>query len=204
MRLSAFYTSASPVAPVIISIALMLFFGFAMTRVTRKLKLPDVTAYILSGILIGPCGMDLIPPNVVSGTEFLPDIALAFIAFSTGEFFRLSTLRKNGWRVVLVTVLEAVMASAFVFVLTFWVLNLTLPFSVVLSALAAATAPASTMMTIRQTGARGDFVDTFCRWWRWTTWWGWSAIPSPYRWRWPRSRAERARFSSKARRFRWS
>ena len=160
MRLSAFYTSASPVASVIISIALMLFFGFAMTRVTRKLKLPDVTAYILSGILIGPCGMDLIPPNVVSGTEFLPDIALAFIAFSTGEFFRLSTLRKNGWRVVLVTVLEAVMASAFVFVLTFWVLNLTLPFSVVLSALAAATAPASTMMTIRQTGARGDFVDT--------------------------------------------
>ena len=160
MRLSAFYETASPVAPVIISVAFMLFFGFAMTRVTRKMRLPDVTAYIVAGILIGPYALDLIPPGVVSGTEFLPDIALAFIAFSTGEFFRLSTLRKNGWKVIVITVLETLTASVFVFILTHWILNLALPFSVVLSALAAATAPASTMMTIRQTGARGDFVDT--------------------------------------------
>lgn len=160
MRLMSFYETASPVAPVIISVAFMLFFGFAMTRVTRKLRLPDVTAYIVSGILIGPYGIDLIPPTVTSGMEFLPDIALAFIAFSTGEFFRLSTLRKSGFKVIIVTLAEALTASLFVFILTFWILNLTLPFSVVLSALAAATAPASTMMTIRQTGAHGDFVDT--------------------------------------------
>ena len=121
------------VSTIIISIAFMLLFGFAMTRITKLLKLPNVTAYILAGILIGPYCLGLVPQRVIDGMDFLSDIALAFIAFSTGEFFRLSTLKKSGARVMVITVLEA---------------------------LASATAPASTVMTIRQTGAKGDFVDT--------------------------------------------
>lgn len=150
----------SPVASVIISVALMLFLGFAMTRLTKKLRLPNVTAYIVAGILIGPYCLDLIPKTVISGMDFLSDIALAFIAFSTGEFFKLKTLRKNGMKVVVITVLEAVMASIVVFIVTYCVLKVDLVFSIVLAALASATAPASTVMTIRQTGAHGDFVDT--------------------------------------------
>ncbi|MBR0140069.1 MAG: cation:proton antiporter, partial [Firmicutes bacterium] len=80
--------------------------------------------------------------------------------FGTGEFFKLDTLKKNGIKVVIITVAEAMAASAAVFILTFFILGLPLPFSVVLAALASATAPASTMMTIRQTGSKGDFVDT--------------------------------------------
>lgn len=148
------------VASVIISIALMLFLGFAMTRLTKRLRLPNVTAYIVTGILIGPYCLDLIPTAVAEGMDFLSDIALAFIAFSTGEFFKLSTLRKNGWRVVVITVLEAVMASLVVFLASYLLLGVDLPFSIVLAALASATAPASTVMTIRQTGAHGDFVET--------------------------------------------
>lgn len=148
------------VASVIISVALMLFLGFAMTRLTKRLRLPNVTAYIITGILIGPYCMNLIPGSVIQGMDFLSDIALAFIAFSTGEFFKLSTLRKNGGKVVVITVLEACMASLVVFFVTYFVLGINLAFSVVLAALAAATAPASTVMTIRQTGAHGDFVDT--------------------------------------------
>ncbi|MBQ6013700.1 MAG: cation:proton antiporter, partial [Firmicutes bacterium] len=72
----------------------------------------------------------------------------------------LDTLKKNGMKVVLITVAEALTASLAVFVLTFYILRLPLPFSIVLAALASATAPASTMMTIRQTGSKGDFVDT--------------------------------------------
>lgn len=151
---------ANHVAAVIISIALMLFLGFAMTRLTKRLHLPNVTAYIVTGILIGPYCLDLIPAEVAGGMDFLSDIALAFIAFSTGEFFKLSTLRKNGWRVVVITVLEAVLASAAVFLVTYFLLGVDLAFSVVLAALASATAPASTVMTIRQTGAHGDFVET--------------------------------------------
>ena len=148
------------VATVILSIALMLFMGFAMTRITKRLRLPDVTAYILTGILIGPFCMNLIPQQVIDGMDFLSDIALAFIAFSTGEFFTLSTLKKNGMKVVVITVLEACLATVAVFVVTYFALGVDLVFSIVLSALACATAPASTMMTIRQTGAHGDFVDT--------------------------------------------
>ena len=160
---------SSPVANVIISIALMLFSGFLLTRVTKLLRLPNVPAYIVAGILIGPYCLDLVPQAMIDGTNFLSDIALAFIAFSTGEFFKLSVLRKNGAKVAVITIFEAVLASVVVFALMYFVLRLgvtrfllgqSLPFCVVLAALASATAPASTMMTIRQTGAKGDFVDT--------------------------------------------
>lgn len=150
----------SQVASIIISVAFMLLFGFAMTRITKLLKLPNVTAYILAGILIGPYCLGLIPQRIIDGMDFLSDIALAFIAFSTGEFFRFSTLKKSGAKVMFITVCEALLASVVVFIVTFFVLRLDLAFSVVLAALASATAPASTVMTIRQTGAKGDFVDT--------------------------------------------
>ena len=157
---SYFFYGTSPVASVIISVALMLFSGFLMTRITKLLRLPNVTAYIVAGILIGPYCLDLVPQRIIDGTDFLSDIALAFIAFSTGEFFKLSVLKKSGMRVVWITLFEAVLASVFVFILTYFMLRLELAFSIVLAALASATAPASTMMTIRQTGAKGDFVDT--------------------------------------------
>ena len=156
----ALVENTGPVASVIISIAVMLFCGFLMTRLTKLLRLPNVTAYIVVGILIGPYVLDIIPQKVIDGTEFLPDIALSFIAFSTGEFFKLSVLKKNGMKVVVITLLESLVATLFVFIVTYWVLGLDLAFSVVLAALASATAPASTMMTIRQTRAKGDFVDT--------------------------------------------
>lgn len=161
--LNEFYlktTETSPTAVIIIGISIMLFAGFLLTRVTKLLKLPNVTAYIVAGILIGPFCFDLVPQNVIAGTDFISDIALAFIAFSVGEFFKLSSLKSNGLKNVIITIFEAVFAALFVFVLTFFVLRLDTVFSVVLSALAAATAPTSTAMTIRQTKAKGEFVDT--------------------------------------------
>ena len=150
----------SPVAVTIISIALMLSCGFLMTRITKKLRLPNVTAYIVSGILMGPYCLNLVPEHVVENSAFLPDIALALIAFSTGEYFRVSALRKNGMKVVVITLAEALGAAFLVFFVCLYVLRLSFAFSAVLGALATATAPASTIMTIRQTGAKGDFVET--------------------------------------------
>ncbi|MBQ7150846.1 MAG: cation:proton antiporter [Synergistaceae bacterium] len=144
----------------ILTVALMLFFGFAFTRITRLLKLPNVTAYIITGILIGPYCLNLVPDSIAEHTAFLPNIALAFIAFSTGQFFRLNALKGNGLKVLIITVFESCVASVFVFIAAYYILKMDLAFSVVLGALAAATAPASTMMTIRQTGAHGDFVNT--------------------------------------------
>ena len=150
----------SDVSVVIVSVALMLFSGCAMTRVTKRLRLPNVTAYIVAGILMGPYCMNLIPGRVVTGMSFVADIALAFIAFSTGEFFKFSTLKKSGAKVMVITVMEACLASVLVFIVVYFVLGLELNFSIVLAALASATAPASTVMTIRQTHAKGDFVET--------------------------------------------
>ena len=150
----------SPVSVIIIPVAIMLLGGFLMTRITKKLKLPNVTAYIITGILLGPYCLNCIPRSIIDGTEFLADIALTFIAFSTGEFFELSKLKSNAKKVVIITLAESLMASVFVFILTFCILHLNFAFAIVLAALASATAPASTMMTIRQTKAKGDFVDT--------------------------------------------
>ena len=150
----------STVAQIIISVAAMLLSGYLMTRITRLLKLPNVTAYIIAGILIGPYCLNVIPQKVTEGMDFIADIALAFIAFGTGEFFKFSTLKKNGMKTVIITVFEAIIASILVFIVTYFILKLGVAFSIVLAALAAATAPASTVMTIRQTGAKGDFVDT--------------------------------------------
>ena len=144
----------------ILSISIILMSGFLATRLTRLLKLPNVTAYIITGIILGPYVLKIIPMNFVKGTAFLPEVALSFIAFSTGEFFRLETLKKSGIRILIITLSEALMAFMLVYVLSFFFLKLGMEFSLVLAALATATAPASTMMTIRQTGANGDFVAT--------------------------------------------
>lgn len=145
---------------VIVSVALMLFGGFLMTRLTKLVKLPNVTAYILAGILLGPYCFNLVPSTVIEGMDFLSDIALSFIAFSVGEFFKFSTLKKNGMKVIVITLFEACLASVIIFIVTYFIMGLGMSFSILLAALASATAPASTIMTIRQTHAHGDLVDT--------------------------------------------
>ncbi len=157
----------SPTAIIIISIAVILFFGFLMTRLTKKLKLPNVTAYIIMGILLVPLWKMLpvdingiIPESVINGMDFVSDIALAFIAFSVGEYFKLDDLKKSGRKILIITLCEAMMAFALVFILCFLLLGIDLSFSLVLASLASATAPASTIMTIRQTKAKGEYVNT--------------------------------------------
>lgn len=66
-----------------------------MTRITKRLRLPSVTAYLTAGILIGPCCLNLIPQPMIEKTDFLADLALCFIAFSAGEFFKLETLQQK-------------------------------------------------------------------------------------------------------------
>lgn len=150
----------SETAIVIVGLAIMLLAGFLMTRITKKLRLPNVTAYIIVGIIIGPYCFDLVADNVQRGMSFITDIALAFIAFSVGEYFKLSVLKKNGSKVIIITIFEALLASILLFVVMYYICHLDLGFSIVLAALASATAPASTIMTIRQTKAKGDYVDT--------------------------------------------
>lgn len=150
----------SNVTIIILSVGLMLACGFFMTRLTKLIKLPNVTAYVITGILLGPFVLKLIPQNIIDGMEFLSDIALAFIAFGTGEFFKLSILKKNGGRVLVITLFESLFSSLVIFLVVFFILRLDIILSLVLAALAATTSPSSTLMTIRQTNSKGEFVDT--------------------------------------------
>ena len=145
---------------IILELVAMLSSAFALSRVTKRLRLPNVTAYILAGILIGPCGLKWIDAEMVESMGFVTDVALAFIAFGVGKYFKWTTLRGNGTRVAVITVFEALAAAVAIALVMLYVFRLPLSFSLLLGAVGSATAPASTLMTIRQYKAKGHFVDT--------------------------------------------
>lgn len=146
-------------AIVILSLALILFTGFLMTRITKKIKLPDVTGYIFAGILLGPCALNLIPPSIIEGMDFITDIASAYIAFSVGKYFKVDKIKEHGKKIVVITLFEALLSSTFIFVVMYFCFGLPLSFALMLAAIASATSSASTIMIIRQYRAKGQMVD---------------------------------------------
>ncbi len=147
-------------ATTILLLTLILASGFLMTRITKLGRMPHVTGYLLAGILIGPSVLNLVPAVTVQRLDFVTDIALAIIAFSVGKFFKLSELRTNGVKAVILTLFEASGALIIVTISMRYVFQLSWSFSLLLGVIGSATAPASTMMTIRQYKANGPFVDT--------------------------------------------
>ena len=144
---------------IILSLGIILILGFFMTRLTKLLKLPNVIAYLLVGILIGPSIINLIPSEFISRTSFISDVALVFVAFTVGEFFKFDTIKKSLGKSIIITAIESVTTFALVFGLCFLIFK-EAPFSLVLASLASATAPTSTIMTIKQTGSKGNYVTT--------------------------------------------
>ena len=145
---------------VLLTLSIILFSGFIMTRMTNTLNMPKVSGYILAGILIGPCGLNFIPRNMIGGMSFISDLALAFIAFGVGKFFKKEVLMRTGRRIIVITISEALAAGVLVTFLLKFMFRLNWDFALMLGAIATATAPASTMMTINQYKAKGEFVDT--------------------------------------------
>lgn len=157
---------------VLLSISVALLSGLMMTRVVRPLKLPDVTAYLIAGILVGPyClgalginGIGFVSMESVDSLSLISEIALGFIAFSIGNEFRLHDLKKTGRHAMVVGVLQAVTATLFVDV-ALLLMHLMMPGkisaaqAITLGAIATATAPAATLMVVRQYKAKGPLTD---------------------------------------------
>lgn len=135
----------------------ILILGFVITKLTRRLKLPDVTGYIILGFLINLIIKDSYINEFVDSSSFVSDIALSFIAFGTGKFFLFKEIKKDIKPTLVITILEATLAGAFIFILMYFIFKMSLAFSLVLAAIATSTAPASTLMTIKQYDARGGF-----------------------------------------------
>ncbi|HOR42758.1 MAG TPA: cation:proton antiporter [Atribacterota bacterium] len=155
-----FFSHLNTTTIILLSLSVILLAGFLLTRITKLAKLPNVTGYIVAGIIIGPYVLNLIPHEMVGNMGFISDIALAFIAFSVGRFFRRDTFRETGTGVIIITLVESLLAGVLITLLMYWFFPLSWDFCLLLGAIGTATAPASTIVTIRQYHARGNFVNT--------------------------------------------
>ena len=163
---------------IFVYIAILLLVSLLSTRLMKVLKLPNVTGYIITGIIMGPFVFGLFFNNFtydniqaspiftfVDKISWLSTIALGFIAFSIGTSFKRTTLKTVGKRVLVITILEATMASIFVLIallVAHFVSqnNISWPVVLTLAAIASATAPAATLMVIKQYNAKGPMVNT--------------------------------------------
>ena len=156
----------------LLAIGIAMFAGLFLSRLTSKLNLPDVTSYLVAGLLVGPLclgqlgidGLGLTSFHAVEELGLLNDVALGFIAFSIGSEFRVSSLRKIGRQATIVAIFQALVATLFVdmaLLLLHLVLGDKLPIStcILLGAIATATAPAATLMVVNQYKARGPLTD---------------------------------------------
>lgn len=141
-------------------IAVILFAGMGTAKILSKFKLPNVTGYLIAGLIIGPSLLGIIPKEASDKLSIISEAALSFIAYSIGSEFNIENLKRVGKGVILITVLEALTAVFLVDIVMIFVLGQTVAFSLVLGAIAAATAPAATLMVVRQYKAKGPVVDT--------------------------------------------
>ncbi len=155
----------------LICLAVAVIGGLMMSRLTKLLKLPAVTAYLVAGLLLGPyClgrlgipGLGFNSNGQVEGLKILTQTALGFIAFTIGNEFRLSSLKTFGTRAIVIGILQAVITTVVVdlalIVLHLAAPNLlSLPCAITLGAIASATAPAATLMVVRQYKADGPLT----------------------------------------------
>lgn len=156
MRL--FHVEMDGTAGILLALCLILIAGFLFTRVTNLFHLPKVTGYIIVGILIGPSMLGLIPSVLVTHMDFVSDVALACVAFGVGQFFKLEEIKRTRLGILLVLVCESLAAGFLVFFCMRLFFGMSWEFALLLGAVATATAPASTVMTIKQYHARGEFV----------------------------------------------
>ena len=156
----------------LLSLSISLFVGLMLSRVAKLMKLPAVTAYLVAGILVGPyvlgafgvSGLGFTSMADVESYSILCDVALGFIAFSIGNEFRLSQLKKIGKQATVIGILQAVVTTLLVDIalIIFHLAApdiLSLPAAITLGAIASATAPAATLMVVKQYKAKGPVTD---------------------------------------------
>jgi len=160
------------VLEILLSISIAMTAGLFVSRFAKIFKLPSVTGYLIAGILVGPYvlgqlgieGLGFTSHASVQSLGLLSDVALGFIAFAIGNEFRLSQLKKTGKQATIIGIFQAVIATLCVdaaLIGLYFLMGgeLTLPVAITLGAIASATAPAATLMVVRQYKAEGKLTD---------------------------------------------
>lgn len=135
-------------------LSLILLSGLIFGRAVKLLKLPNVTGYLLAGLILGPYCLKIFTVDLVTSFELISEMALAFIAFSIGAEFKISYLKKLGSTSVVIAIFAALLASVFV-TLSLIIIGVEFEIALLLGAIASATAPAATVMVIKQYNAKG-------------------------------------------------
>lgn len=142
---------------IIIEVVLMIFLSILFGRIAKLLKMPNVTGYLIAGLILGPSFLNLIPTSMVNGFKVVSDMALAFIAFSIGSEFSISYFKKVGMAPIIIAIAESFGAVIFVSAALI-ILGFDPKLSLLLGAIASATAPAQTIMVINQYKAKGSLT----------------------------------------------
>ena len=140
-------------------LAIMLFAGLLFGRLLKLVKLPNVTGYLIAGLVLGPFVTNILSAEQVESLSVISNMALSFIAFTVGLSFKRSYFKRVGMTPVVIALLEALVA-VFLVQGALIAAGFDVAFSIVLGAIAAATAPAATIMVIKQYGAKGPVTDT--------------------------------------------
>ena len=161
----------TPTASILLSLSIALLAGLLLSRLAKKVQLPAVSAYLIAGVLIGPFMLGAlgipgigITENQIEGFGIISDLALGFIAFSMGNEFRLAQLKKIGKQATIIGVFQALFTTVVVDVVLIGLHfiipdKLSLPSAIVLASVATATAPAATLMVVKQYKAKGPVTD---------------------------------------------
>ena len=156
--LTSLYAGLSGEAQVLLCLGVMLLGGFAAARLARLLGLPSVSGYLAVGFLMGPWALGIVPDQVLPDMDILSDIALAFMAFGVGSFFRKETLQKKDGPVVPIALLESFAAGLLVAAVMAFGFRLGTEASLLLGAMAMAASPAGAAAILRPYRGDGDFL----------------------------------------------
>ena len=148
------------VLDLLLKLGIIIFMGMLGGKLAERFKLPNVSGYIVGGLIIGPSLLNIVKTGEADSFKILNDFALAAIAFSIGSEFLWEHIKKIGKNIMIITFVQVVGTMALVFFTLFLVFNQDFGFSLVASSIAAATAPAGIVLVIRELKAKGPLVDT--------------------------------------------
>lgn len=141
-------------------LSIIIFIGLVGGRVANRFHLPNVSGYIVAGLLIGPSFLGLITSAEIAKMGILNEIALGAIAFSIGNEFLIKDMKRVGKDIMIITLAQFLTTFVVVFAFMFIIFKQTFAFSIVISSIATATAPAGIMLVVRELRAKGPLVNT--------------------------------------------
>ena len=144
----------------ILKLSIVLVVGIIGGKIAKLLKLPNISGYLFFGLFLGPTLLNFITIEDYNSYSIINELALGVIAFSIGSEFMIGEIKKLGKSIVIITLLEVIGAIFVVFAVMYFLLNQSFVFSIIIASMSAATAPAATLLVIRQYRAYGPLTKT--------------------------------------------